>query len=181
MATSYPDEEMINVCVPGVSDPLSGTSWQSAFIDSTAMTAGVTSSTYQVTFAPGSVVQSTGTETAVSGVFTATFTQVYGASALNYAGCNEVTTFTGGTWTDATTSSKPMSGGLVVSDANGSTNRSGCTSPGDDTEGETNLYDDAVDMMSGAGFDVSGTTMTLSECMGVTPYADGSTWSFTKM
>jgi hypothetical protein len=184
MTTSFSmfdDGTMASACFPSIamSDPLSGTTWQSTSIAPTAIQNGVTSSTYKVTFGTGTVVENTSQEISLSGAFTATFTQLY--TLGQYAGCMETTTFTGGTWADSTTPGDTSSGGIAVTGAAGITNRTNCQLPGADLTNQTGLYDSAVDAMGGTTFIVAGTTMTFSESTGVTPYVDGNDWTFTKM
>jgi hypothetical protein len=185
MTTSYSlfdDGTTVSACLPGSSatgDPLSGTKWQSTSIAPTAVQSGVTSSTYDVTFGTGTVVESTSEVVALSGAFTATFSQMY--TMGQYAGCMETTTFTGGTWTDATTPGDTSSGGVTVSGATGTTNRVSCQLPSADLTGQTGLYDSAVNATGGTSFTITGTTMTFPQSAGVTPYVDGNDWTFTKM
>jgi hypothetical protein len=162
------------VCVPTPTDPLSGTSWQSSTIVPTQTMTGVATSTYTITF--GTTNATVGG--LASGPFSATLTQTYGVTALQHAGCTEETTFTGGTWVDMPPTSN--AGALAVSNASGSTDRTNCTASSDDTTGETGDYDGAVNGQ-GAGYQVSGTTMTMGGGMGVTPYTDQANWTFTKM
>jgi hypothetical protein len=184
MTTSYSlfdDGTTVSACIPGsgATDPLSGTTWRSTSIAPTAIQNGVTSSTYDVTFGTGTVVESTSEVVALSGAFTATFSQMY--TMGQYAGCMETTTFTGGTWTDATTPGDATSGGIAVSGATGTTNRMSCQLPSADLTDQTGLYDSAVDTMGGTSFTITGTTMSLPQSAGVTPYVDGNDWTFTKM
>jgi hypothetical protein len=165
-------------CGNGASrDPLDGTMWQSSTIATTSASNGVTSSTYAIMFGAGSVASD---GSGATGPFSATFTQVYGATAAKYPACTEVTTFSGGTWVDDTTSSTQES--VSVSGALGKTTRTGCSMSQDDVMGLSGAYDDAVNQTYGTPFSVSGATLTFAQSTAVTPYIDdGTTWTFTKM
>jgi hypothetical protein len=176
---SFGEGSIVSVCAPAASDLFSGATWESTSIPSTAISMGVTSSTYTMTFGGGAVVRSTSTETSWSGTFRATFTELY--TIGQYAGCVETTTFTGGTWTDAWPPGDPSSGAVAISGATGITNRTGCQLPGADLINQTGIYDSAVDSMDGTSYTATLTTMTLAQSAGVTPYIDGSDWTFTKM
>jgi hypothetical protein len=162
-----------SICVPGLADPLSGTSWQSTTIATMATTAGVTASTYAITFASGSIASD---GSGATGAFTATFTQTYGPTAAKYAGCMEMTSFAGGTWSDSTSMTPFV---VKVTDAVGTTNRMGCSNTDDNTTNVLDMYD-GVDNNDGTVFVVSGNTLTLASSEAVTPY-DGDTWTFTRM
>jgi hypothetical protein len=167
----------VSLCVPGLDrDPLSGTTWQSTSISTTATSDGVTASTYTVTFASGAESID---GTSATGAFSAVLTQTYSTSAkYDFAGCTETTAFTGGTWTDNT--KNPGLESFKIGDATGSTTRTGCLMGAFDTSGEQNLYDDAVDAYEGVVFRITGTTMNLPNSTAGTPYNDNSPWTFTR-
>jgi hypothetical protein len=163
----------LNICVPGLAaDPLNATSWQSTTLTTTATNAGVTASTYTMTFASGTIAYD---GSGATGAFTAKFTQTYGPSAPQYAGCLETTSFVGGTWSDSST---PLI--VKVTSAIGATSRTGCSKSSDDATNLVNVYDDYVDAYDGTAFTVSGNTLTFTTSTGVTPYT-GDTWTFTRM
>jgi hypothetical protein len=168
------DGGMTMVCVPIPSDPLSGTSWTSSTLIEPAMQVGVTTSSYTMRFAAAN----TGVAAFASGPFTATFVQTYDASAPMYAGCTETTTFTGGQWVDIPPAGT-KNGDINVTNAMGSTARSGCTSASDNATGVMGIYDDAVDYMNGAPYQIMGTTLTLNGTGGVVPYGNDAMWTFT--
>jgi hypothetical protein len=181
IAQDVTDVGGMGICIPGLSDPLSGTSWQSTTIVPVAAGSGVIASTYAVTFASGTATYDPRNyDDAVfgaSGPFTATFTQTYSTSANPYGGCVETTTFSGGIWKDNTTLSTEES--VSVTSAVGTTTRTGCATSSDNATGVMGLYDDAV-TSGGDIFVVTGNTLQL-DGMGVTPYDGDTPWTFTKM
>jgi hypothetical protein len=172
------DTSIVQVCVPGFTSALAGTSWTSATLATQAQNAAITSSSYVVQLASGELSPDGITAT---GAFTATFTQTYSASSPSvYAGCTETTTFTGGTWS-TTNGATADAGRLTVTGAIGSTNRTGCVSATKDTTGALGVYD-AVMNSTGAGapFNIQGGTLTISGGGGGLPYSDKVDWTFTK-
>jgi hypothetical protein len=165
------------VCVPTPNDPLSGTTWQSTTITTQPTMKGVTALTYTMTFG-----MTNGTAGGfASGPFSATLAQTYGASAVQYSGCTETTTFSGGVWADSPPT-QGMAGAFTVSNAMGSTDRTGCSANGDDVTGEMGDYDGAVNNdQNASSYTVTGMTMTVRGGDGVTPYTDNANWTFTKM
>ena len=174
------DTSIVAVCLPGLTSPLNGTSWTSATIAPQAMNKGVATSTYVITLASGDFSPDTIT---VTGAFSATLTQVFSASSSYvYGGCTETTTLTGGTWT-TTAEPSPTIGRITVTGATGTTNRTGCLNPAENTTNVQGLYDSAVNLGVGDPFNTQGTTLTITSGGGGggLPYGDKVDWTFTKM
>jgi hypothetical protein len=173
------DTSIVQVCVPGFTSALDGTSWTSTTIAPQAQSLAITASTYSVTFASGQFEPDAVT---VTGAFSATFTQTYSASSPSvYAGCTETTTFTGGTWSTAAGTTQGT-GMLTVTDAIGSTDRTGCVSATKNTTATLGIYDAVMNVSTGgAPFSVQNATLTISGGGGALPYSDKVDWTFTKM
>jgi hypothetical protein len=172
------EEPPAMVCVPAVSSPLSATTWQSGTITSEAMSNGVATSSYAVTFGPATYNSGGAVAT---GAFTATLTQTYASSLMYpYAECTETTTFSGGQWTAVTLLNESNEGSLSVTNVTTSTTRTGCRVGSSDVTDEPDDYI-LVNDGSGASYAISGDTMMVDGGQSGTPYPDSSTWTFTKM
>ncbi len=171
------DTSIVTACLPGLTSPLSATSWTSTTLAPAATTKGVATSTYAIKFATGEFSPDTIT---VTGAFSATLTQGFNASSL-YVGCTETTTFTGGTWMSTAQPSFTM-GRIAVTGAIGSTNRTGCTDTTKNATNLANVYDAAVNQGVGDPFNAQGTTLTITSGGGGggLPYGDKVDWTFTK-
>jgi len=161
-------------CVPIPNDPLAGTSWTSTTLVASATSNGVTSSSYVITFGATSSVL----DGLASGAFSATLTLQYDATAFQFAGCTETTTFSGGAWVDVPPT--PQSPGVLgIDDMMSTTSRTGCTLSSDDVSGEQDRYDiDTTD--SGAGYLLTSTTLSIGGGNGAVPFSDATEWTFTK-
>jgi hypothetical protein len=161
------------VCMPVFKDPLSGTRWQSDLITPAAKSYGITMSTYTITF--GATTDTVSGY--ASGPYTARLVELYGSIAPEYAGCTETDAFTG-QWVDMPPTAT-SAGTLTVSNLVAITNRTGCTSSGDDTGGEGQYCEASADQS--ASYTLSGNTMTIQGGSGITPHDVNVSWTFTEM
>ncbi|HEY1958762.1 MAG TPA: hypothetical protein VGH28_24270 [Polyangiaceae bacterium] len=172
--TGYGETTMI--CLPTAGNVLSGTSWTTTDISTTAKSDGVVMSSYTINFDAGDVALG---GAGAAGAFSAVLTQTYSTSPMfDLAGCTETTRFDGGTWGDTMNPDNPSNGAVAVTGAHGVTTRSGCVVAANDTTDAEQIYDAAVDGASTGFVVVDGTTLEMNGATSVVPYDDGSRWSF---
>jgi len=160
-------------CGGGWSSSLAGTNWTSTTITPDQTSRGVTMSTFVIHFAAATT--STPTTYNAVGPFTATLTQVYGATASSHAGCTEVTTFATATYSDTGSMTDPTMGGVSLSGETSTTARTGCTATTDNVTAETGNYNDNGGTES---YTITGTMMTMTGNSLVPFYP--ATYTFTK-
>jgi len=158
----------------GPSSQLSGTSWTSSTNLPAGMSNGVTTSTFVMHFAAATAT----TTSTATGAFTGTLTEVYGTTGSR-AGCTDVTTLAGGSYTDTYSSANDLTGSVDITGSTVSIVSTGCMNTANNGTVTVEPLNDLPNNGGSDVYTVSGTMMTFSASDSDVPY-DGA-WTFTKM